>query len=379
MLPSLQFTDFHKFLVSAGGIACVAAGALPFFLLRTQKTVSTTSKQLSELSPDARTATEVQQSQLLWLLRVWPWVSVLLLLVGITFIAIGGIQWRKRQNVLNEKETAEIKKLDSEREKADAEKEKVYQESIALSRSNKETPTEALESIEEKTSESPSADNDPDDLPTEAASESVTEVERPEQATFDSTQAALTTIMAASQDLAPEARGYIETLGSLELTSQAIRRSLPNASITRNVRIGSTRADFVITTRENDRFDLVIDVRRLTHNASHLSESVRRIQAWAEKVSSATNAIPIKNYRPLSIMVLPEGASSKQIRYLARALTTPRGFQTFAPLTVLLINPAALEGDVKLDVLIDLPPDDSKTRVFLMQDETGPSQLAAES
>jgi hypothetical protein len=383
VFPSLQFTDFHKFLVSAGGLTCVASGALPFFLLRTQKTVFTTSQQLDELSPDARSAAETQQAQLLWLLKVWPWISVFLLLVGAVLILVGAFQWRSRQNVLNKRDTAEIDKLNAERGKADAEKEKIYQESIALSRINKESPAETSKSLEEKAieavedaatpdehfgdGETPDLNIEPEDLPT------------------DSTTAALNTIVAASQDLPAEARGYIETISALELTSQAIRRSLPDASITRNVRIGSTRADFVITSRDQERFDLAIDVRRITQNFGQPREIVNRIRKWANAVAETTNPVPLKNYRPLSILILPDDeswrVSGSRLHELVRLVVDPGLlWMTYAPLTVLLLSPSAIqEEDLRLNVLSELPPDDSKSRVFMVQDAAASSQLIAES
>jgi hypothetical protein len=329
VLPSLQFTDFHKFLVSVGGLACVAAGALPLLLLRTQKTVSVTTKQLGELTEDARSATEVQQSQLLWLLHVWPWISAGLLLVGVALVLVGAVIWRRRQDVLNSKDDAEIKKIDAEREKA-------YQESVALSKSNRETLKETELALEEKAAESESNYN--------SAAESMDEEAKPAP-TSGATLAALQTILSASEALPPEARGLIRVLSNNELLLQAFEREFPDADIVRNVRIGKERADFVVTTRIDSMPSLIVDVSRLPRGLVESRKILERRREWADQIAVMAPSLIKREVRPVVVLVASDEMHPEKVSALSRLITEilREDDATHAAMSVILIANSALE------------------------------------
>jgi hypothetical protein len=339
VLPSLQFTDFHKFLVSVGGLACVAAGALPIFLLRTQKTVSVTTKQLTELSPDARTATEIQQAQVLWLLNSWPVISAALLAGGIALIIIGAVIWKRRQDVLNSKEAAEIRKIDAESEKA-------QQESVALSRANQETPKETEVALEEKATEVGDAQLEGEILEagTLTTSESRAETVRPAP-TAGAALSALQAILAASEDLAPEARGLIKLLSSQELTLQAIEREFPDADIVRNVRIIKDRADFVVTTKHQSMPGIVVDVTRLPPGITASLDIYDRRRDWADRITLQAPSILKINIRPVVVLIISESMHPTKARELPRMLgeRVTMDDDLHAAASVILITNAALE------------------------------------
>jgi hypothetical protein len=307
VLPGLQFTDFHKFLVSAGGLALAAGLALPIFLLRTQKTVAVSTKQLAELSEPARQATGVQQEQLLWLIQAWPWVSGFLVLTGVLLTAFGAAKWHKRQVVLNQKEQEEIKKIIAEQEKA-------KQESIAIARGNIETPKESEIALEEKIAESVPAltDATSDDL-AESPGAIIAPAESPTTPAerFEEESEALNRLVSELPQLPETMRNGIKTLTAQELVGFLLKKSLPKGSeILRFVKLeNGGRTDFLLFPTEPDIPELAIDVRFVS-NPYTVEFVSREARAWATKIADATTGRPVY---PVSVIVFDGDEISRKL------------------------------------------------------------------
>ncbi|MEU4162683.1 hypothetical protein [Actinoplanes sp. NPDC026670] len=150
MLPGLQYTDFHKFLVSIGGLVSAAGLALPIFLLRSQSSLLLTDEQLKKATPEAAAAVRSQQGQLAFLISAWPWVSLSLLSVGAILVIVGGRAWRKQQRRIETREEAEIEKIKAEGAKAQQETLALVQAQVATEEDVAEHKAEQEEIAEEK-------------------------------------------------------------------------------------------------------------------------------------------------------------------------------------------------------------------------------------
>jgi hypothetical protein len=148
VLPGLQYTDFHKFLVSIGGLFMAAGFALPIFLLRTQSSLLVPADQLAKATPGAAAAIQSQQEQIAILVAVWPWLSAGLSIIGLALIAVGARTWRKQQKRIEHREEAELSKIRAEGEKA-------QQETLALVKAQKATPDDLAEQVEAESAEIP--------------------------------------------------------------------------------------------------------------------------------------------------------------------------------------------------------------------------------
>ena len=141
VLPGLQYTDFHKFLVSIGGLLTGAGFALPIFLLKSQTALLITNEQLGKATPEAAKAIRSQQGQVAFLVAAWPWLSLTLICAGSTLIFVGARAWKKQQQRIENREAAELSKIKAEGEKA-------QQETLALVQAQKATPQDIAEKRE---------------------------------------------------------------------------------------------------------------------------------------------------------------------------------------------------------------------------------------
>ncbi|WP_141561940.1 hypothetical protein [Micromonospora sp. WMMA1996] len=98
------------------------------------------------LTPEARDAVQVQQQQISFLLNFWPYFTTSMLILGLGFVLWGAISWKRQQDRANDREVAEIEKLQIENEKT-------YHEVLTLARAHQASPEEAEQAREDKMAE----------------------------------------------------------------------------------------------------------------------------------------------------------------------------------------------------------------------------------
>jgi hypothetical protein len=256
--------------------------------------------------------------------------------------------WKRRQDVLNSKEFAEIAKIEAEREKA-------YQEGVALSRANRETSKETEDALEDKvldaaiadnvakaqpttSSEVPSNGTDREDEPTspsvdtslpdpplvqtiESEPFSIGSESEPQVAATESpTQEALETILAASETLSPQTRGVIEAVHAQEILAKVLRRSFPDGDVVRNVKVGGQRADFIVRTRDEAVPDLAVDIRVLPTSRRVSSQTAKRALEWAIKIRQSARSVFELNLHPVSVIILHREVSMSEIKAFQQEL-----------------------------------------------------------
>ncbi|MEV6691287.1 hypothetical protein AB0M35_07440 [Micromonospora sp. NPDC051196] len=312
MLPGLQFTDFHKFLVSVGGLSLASGIALPLLLLRSQKALLVSEKDISLLAPSAAKAVRSQQDQLAWLIRYWPIVSVVLVVLGASLVVKGAIMWKRRQDRLNERDDAEIDRVKAEREK-------FHQETLLLARQHQESPSQADVSLEEKAAESVGEENSEGRPSVPAADDD------------DGTSAG------PSQPSVPEQRADEETASKKQLRAMTLQveaeelvlrkvRSLyrGHLDMVRDVRIGNVRADALAMSRSPDMPSLILDIRTvlvrpdwLTHFRRRFQESLR----WMSQVKDVAATELHADVKPVVLFVFNQNPSEKTVLSVRRLIS----------------------------------------------------------
>lgn len=285
MLPTLQYTDFHKFLVSVGGLSCGIGVAFPFVLLRNQSVFKITSRQLAELTPEGQKATRIQQQQIEFLLHAWPYISAFMLLLGLGLVVWGAARWKQQQSRADSREAAEVAKLEAEREKT-------YQETLVLLREH-QAPADVADSIREEKA-SAVAINDG----VVGNSQSQDSGGYPQ----------------AERELEPRNRAHSRiTLNAAaldtRLAEEAILKNLKLAyggrvDIVTDVRIGNAFADAAVTSPSNEIPNLLIDIRAVT-SAALVRVRVDEAIAWSARVSRAAKRDLGKTFIPTVFLVTP--------------------------------------------------------------------------
>lgn len=118
MIDKVQYSDFNRFLVSTGYILVAVGLLLPYFYLRENFDLQIETDKLQKLTPIAKSIIEEKHKFSLWLIRLIPWLSIVSIITGLTFLIFGGNRWRKRQKIEDDKITEEVNKLKTENKKA---------------------------------------------------------------------------------------------------------------------------------------------------------------------------------------------------------------------------------------------------------------------
>ncbi|MEU5724675.1 hypothetical protein ABZ783_23000 [Micromonospora sp. NPDC047738] len=286
MLPSLQYTDFHKFLVSVGGVACGVGVGIPVLLLRNQSTLKIPQKEFLELNSDAREAIRAQQSQVAFMLHYWPYASAVLVIAGLCFIIWGATLWKRQQSRTDNREIAELAKIEAEREKT-------YQETLVLLRNHQESPEVAELIREEKEQASdPAADNEMPS-PLEIAG---TDQPMPGPDSISTTKAT------AGQP--------VPSLGKMtQIATQDIMRALASTygeelDVVPEIRIGSTYVDAAVTSRNPRIPNLLVDVRVIRPQRTSVRTRVDEAIAWSVRVRRAAKLELKQPFLPVVFFVV---------------------------------------------------------------------------
>ncbi|WP_148272265.1 hypothetical protein [Micromonospora maris] len=311
MLPGLQFTDFHKFLVSVGGLSLASGIALPLVLLRSQKALLVPERDILLLAPSAAKAVRSQQDQLAWLIRHWPMVSLVLVILGVSLVVKGAIMWKRRQDRLNERDDAEIDRLKAEREK-------FHQETLALARQHQESPSQADVSLEEKAAES-------------AGEENFEDLSSVRTAANDGGPASPSNSSVPEQR-ADEGTSSKKHLDALTLQVEAEELVLRNIrsfyrghlDIVRDVRINGVRADALVVSQSSNMPNLILDIRIVLVHPNWLYYFRRRLQEsirWISQVKGEAVAELHADVKPVVLFVFNQNPSEATVLSVRRLIS----------------------------------------------------------
>ncbi|MEV6345964.1 hypothetical protein [Actinoplanes sp. NPDC051851] len=296
MLPNLQFTDFHKFLVSIGGLLVGLSVTVQVFLLRPLSALTVTRDELDNLTPTATMALRTQQHQAALLLAISPWVSLGLAITGFVLTFWGAALWKKRQKALNDREAAELKKVE-------AESDKLHHEKLAIIKQHKIDEEENYDTvISEASGEQPSSAMPYRGKPVD--SQRIPLGNETPQPTDPSP--AQTLIRLASDAPTGPAAGMLRYLAAREAVLAAIRELYTGQlDVTPEVRIFRQRLDMVIMSRNDGLPNLVVEFTVLDHRSQKsVRDKVYRTVEWLESAPYIAQRKFEAEFRPLVVYLL---------------------------------------------------------------------------
>jgi hypothetical protein len=121
MIDKVEYSDFNRFLVSAGYVLIGLALLLPYFYLRENFDLQLEATKIRELTPIAQQIVSEKQHFALLVMRAIPWLSALFIILGLFTLSIGMNKWIKRQKIEDVRQSEELSKLQAERRTIDLE------------------------------------------------------------------------------------------------------------------------------------------------------------------------------------------------------------------------------------------------------------------
>lgn len=114
MLGNVQYTAFYKFLVSVGLVLIALGIVIPWLLLHESFDLLVKQADLSQLTPKAQETIRQRQAIVHLGSVVSPWISLILIVAGLTVSGVGLDRWRRRQAVMDRTEDVALEKLRAE-------------------------------------------------------------------------------------------------------------------------------------------------------------------------------------------------------------------------------------------------------------------------
>lgn len=114
MFQKLEYTDLNRFLVSIGLLMIVFAIIMQWLFLRENFDLLITVEELAKLTEDSKTIIESRQNNLIRIIRVSPWISLVFAVVGLLSMVIGIVRWYRKQNLLDERDSLTNEKMKNE-------------------------------------------------------------------------------------------------------------------------------------------------------------------------------------------------------------------------------------------------------------------------
>ena len=112
-----NFDDLDKFLVSLGLAALVGAGAIPWVLQRGSEDLLLSQEDIAKLAPTAQKVIAQRQDWLSFSSVAGPWISIILVFVGMLVIRRGLMGWQERQIVADTRAKVALKREETELER----------------------------------------------------------------------------------------------------------------------------------------------------------------------------------------------------------------------------------------------------------------------
>jgi hypothetical protein len=98
-MSQLEYGDYYKFAASAGIALLVAAALLPWAFLREPFDLFHEAAKIALLTPEAQDLIHKRQHLVDVIVKIVPWISTVLALVGAFLTGYGLLRWRARQVV----------------------------------------------------------------------------------------------------------------------------------------------------------------------------------------------------------------------------------------------------------------------------------------
>jgi hypothetical protein len=113
-MDQLDYGDYHKFKVSLGVACIIAAFLVPWVFLRESFDLLVEPGQLAKLNESTRALIEYRQYIVQELIRLVPYLSAALLIIGMVLVIRGLQQWKSVQQWSDEEQRLKVQKLEKE-------------------------------------------------------------------------------------------------------------------------------------------------------------------------------------------------------------------------------------------------------------------------
>ncbi|MFI9638968.1 hypothetical protein ACIG87_02710 [Micromonospora sp. NPDC051925] len=330
VLPSLQFTEYHKFLVSVGGLSMGLATALPLFLLKSQKVLTVKTEDLVKLDPASRKALVLQEEQILWLLKAWPVISAVLLFLGLGLVLRGAAVWRNRQGILDDRESAEIKRIN-------AEEHKLTQEAASYIRSHQMPIEQKVMSVEQKLH----AGND--DRPPPSDAKLTTDHGDPEARkgiVASNTSGGWVDSLHIPSNTPPGVKSVIDFFVTEEQIFERLAMPYSKVEIAHGVRFGDEEADAIFTSFDELLPNLIVGVRSLkAFSAGAALFEAEVAFRGQDKVKDSAEGKVRRPFRSVIVFLLSNASVRDKVKEAVNTALLERAKQSKPPLTVIAVKP----------------------------------------
>jgi hypothetical protein len=291
---------FRKYLTTLGVAIVVASLGIGGFLLQTQSDLLIERDKLAKLTPTARAAIERKQQIVLAATHWAPWVLGAFAMLGAGLAVWGLVGWRRKQQELDEKDRAELGKLEGERDKIHAELAEMQMSAADKAkeideRADELVGEELLEKIAHRSAgETPPGRQDP--------TPPVFPQPGSEADVGDDAEVRASAVMnwtSRRSELREQIAAVEESLTDL------LTRAYPAGDLTRDVRAGARSVNALLDDPAVGGFSLVdIKLTDPKNFANHLQDSLLALSAATEVLVAR---YPDKAVRSAAIFVFREG------------------------------------------------------------------------
>ena len=113
-MKNIDFSDIHKFIVSIGLALIFFAILVPWLFFREKFDLLLNKDDLNKLTDVAQNLINYRQETLLTTVKILPYLSAGLFLIGVVLVACGLIKWNKKQKVVDEHQEILLSKTKKE-------------------------------------------------------------------------------------------------------------------------------------------------------------------------------------------------------------------------------------------------------------------------
>ncbi|MEU8369065.1 hypothetical protein [Micromonospora tulbaghiae] len=261
-------------------------------------------------------------------------------MAGLLLIIVGGTIWKRRQDRLNERESADLKSVELEHEKT-------RHEIRGLIRQNKEDDEETVDAIDQSSEAAEIAT--PEDAPQSSESEKVpnqrqaTDTASP--AMSGGTRANIEALQIVKKNAGTkEIRGMLAYIQAQEEALLYLERLYEGKlDYVRGVRIGQSRADFIVTSDTDEMPNLAVDVAPISGlNPTAVRRRVSQAVEWARAASYWTHKEFSGPFRPVIFFISPDLQKSRlrdiAFQEVERALDRRDLADAVPPMTIILVR-----------------------------------------
>lgn len=151
MLNKIEFSDLYKFLTSIGLLFIVSAFIIPWLLINQDTGLFIKQEEYNSLLENSKELVNNRIYFSLSILKILPWLSGILLIIGITLTIFGLKNWKEKQKLVDETDLYNLDILKAKilsPKDADAKAEKEIKEQIESDENQSETSKNESSNIE---------------------------------------------------------------------------------------------------------------------------------------------------------------------------------------------------------------------------------------